>query len=39
MEVMEDENAKINQEIPSMESELANLQAQLVEASRTTRMI
>jgi len=39
MEVMEDENAKISQDLPSMESEIHRIQTQLVEASRKTRMI
>ena len=39
MEVMEDENAKISQDLPSMESEIDRMQTQLLEASRKTRMI
>ena len=39
MEAMEDENAKINQDFPSMESEIERLRQGLVEAQRKTRMI
>ena len=39
MEAMEDENAKITQEVPSMESEIERLRSSLVEAQRKTRMI
>ena len=39
MEVMQDENAKISQDLPSMESEIDRMQTQLLEASRKTRMI
>merc|ERR1712156_499881 len=39
MEAMEDENAKINQDLPSMETEIERLRQGLVEAQRRTRMI
>ena len=39
MEAMEDENAKIGQDLPSMESEIERLRQGLVEAQRKTRMI
>ena len=39
MEAMEDENAKIGQDLPSMESEIERLKQGLVEAQRKTRMI
>ena len=39
MEAMEDENAKIGQDIPQMESEISLLQKQLVEAQRKNKMI
>ena len=32
MEAMEDENSKIQEEVPAMESEISRLQTQLVEA-------
>ena len=39
MEVMEDENAKIGEGLPSLETEIKALQAQMTEASRKTRII
>ena len=39
MEAMEDENTRIQEEIPNLETDLARLQAQLVEASRKTKVI
>ena len=39
MEAMEDENAKIGQELPSMETEISRLRDQLAEAERRTRVL
>ena len=39
MEAMEDENSKIQEEVPAMESEISRLQTQLVEAIRKTRVL
>lgn len=39
MEALEDENAKIGEGLPNMESEIKALQVQMTEASRKTRMI
>ena len=39
MEAMEDENAKINQEVPSMETEIDRLRMVLQEAQRKTRIV
>ena len=36
---MEDENSKIGQELPSMEAQIKELQVQMLEAQRKTRMI
>ena len=38
MEAMEDENARIGEDLPSLESEIVRLQQQLAEATRKTRM-
>ena len=39
MEAMEDENAKIGQEVPSMETEIDRLRLVLQEAQRKTRVV
>lgn len=39
MEAMEDENARIGQDLPGLEAEIKSLQAQMTEACRKTRMI
>jgi len=39
MEAMEDESAKIGQDMPALEQEIKALQSQMTEACRKTRMI
>ena len=39
MEAMEDENAKIGQDLPGLEAEIKALQQQMTEASRKTRIV
>jgi len=39
MEAMEDENAKIGQDLPSLEAEIERLKVSLIESQRKTRMM
>ena len=39
MEAMEDENAKIGQDLPGLEAQIKELQVQMTEAQRKTRTI
>jgi len=39
MEAMEDENAKMGDELPSLESEISQLQVQMAEAKRKSRVL